>query len=133
MHSKRFRMDETIAQVDNLIRRLMSCGLGDYSQFVGDSPPADPAFHTVGAMIPAAIQLVAPFQPTDPAFDARASVVTTPEASLLLMRHSFGRLGPRLGQHHLLDAARGSIPLVRGGVDTAIPSKQLGGRWNACR
>jgi hypothetical protein len=126
MQSKRFTMDETIAQMDNLIRRLMSRGLGDHPQIVGDSPPADPAFHAVGAMIPAAIQLVAPFQPTDPAFDARAPVVAMPDPSLLLMRHSFGRLGPRLGQHHLLDAAHGSIPLVRAGVDTAIPSKQLG-------
>jgi hypothetical protein len=71
-------------------------------------------------------QLGAPFQPTDPAFDTRAPVVATPEPSLLLMRYPFGRLGPRLGQHHLLDAAPGSIPLVRGGVDTAIPSQQLG-------
>jgi hypothetical protein len=38
MHSKRFTMDETIAQMDNLIRRLMSRGLGDHLQIVGDSP-----------------------------------------------------------------------------------------------
>ena len=49
------------------------------------TPPADPAFHTIGAMIGAAIQLVAPFQPTDPALDARAPVVATPEPPLLLM------------------------------------------------
>jgi hypothetical protein len=32
----------------------------------------------------------------------------------------------QLGQHHLVDAAGGSLPLVRGGVDTSIPGKQMG-------
>ena len=77
-------------------------------------------------MIPAAIQLVAPFQPTVPAHNARAPVVATLEPSLLLMRPLFGRLGPRFGQHHQLDATRGSMPLVHGGMDTAIQGKQPG-------
>src|SRR5919108_2878751 len=34
-------------------------------------------------------------------------------------------LAPGLG-HHLLDAARGGIPLVRGGVDPAVPREQAG-------
>jgi hypothetical protein len=32
----------------------------------------------------------------------------------------------QLVQHYLLDAPRGSLPLVRGGVDTSIPGKQTG-------
>ena len=68
-------------------------------------------------MRPAAIQLVAPYEPTDPALNARAPVVAMLEPALLLMRRPFGRLGPRLGPHHLLDAMCGSIPRIRGGRD----------------
>lgn len=126
VHSQRFTMDETLARMERFPRWFMGRRLGDPPQIVGDHAPADPAFPSVGTMIPAAIQLVAPFQPTDPALDARAPVVATPEPALLLMRHPFGRLGPWLGQHPLLDAARGRLPLVRGGGETAIPGQQPG-------
>src|SRR5262245_55183361 len=75
-------------------------------------------------MIPAAIQLMVPFQPTDPALDARAPVVATPAPALLLMRHPSSQLGTRLGPHHRRAPLRGGIPRVRGGVDTAIPGPQ---------
>jgi hypothetical protein len=126
MHSQHLIMDETMARLDDLIRGLMHGGLGNHPQIVGDHAPADLAFHAVRAMIAAAIRLVAPFQPTDPALDARAPDVTTPEPSLLLMCHPCGRLGPRLGQYHLRDAARDGIPLVRGGVETTSLGQQPG-------
>src|SRR5215831_10728451 len=69
---------------------------------------------------------MASLQSADAAFDPRAPAVATPEPPLPLMRHSFGRLGSWLGQHHLLDPVRGGIPLVRGGVDPTIPHQQAG-------
>jgi hypothetical protein len=128
MHSQPLTMDETMARLDDLTRGLMHGCLGHHPQIVGDHAPADPAFHPGGAMIPAAIQLMAPLQPTDPPLDARAPVVATPEPALLLMCQPFARLGSWLGQDHLLDAARSGIPLVRGGVETTIPGQQPGWR-----
>src|SRR5918994_7174517 len=101
---------EPMARMDGRPLWLMDRGVGNHPQIVGDQPPADPAFHACGAVIPAAIQLMAPFQPTDPPLDARAPVVASPEPPLLLMRQSFGRLGSRLGQDHLLDPVCGGIP-----------------------
>jgi hypothetical protein len=42
------------------------------------------------------------------------------------MCHPCGRLSPRLGQYHLRDAACDGIPLVHGGVETAILGQQPG-------
>ena len=126
MHSQSLTMEEPVARLDGRGRGLMHGGLGQDLQIVGDHAPADPSFHPVGAMIPAAIQFVAPFQPTDPTLDAGAPVVATPEPPLLLIRQPFGRLGPRLGPHHPLDAPPSGLALVRGGMETAIPGQQPG-------
>src|SRR5215475_11929389 len=101
--------DETGARLDGLTHGLMGRSLGNHPQIVGEHTPAHPAFHAGGAVIAAAIQLVAPFQPTDPALDARAPVVAMLEPPLLLMSYPFGRCCPRLGPHHLLDAIQGGI------------------------
>ena len=44
--------------------------LGDLEQIVGDHTSADPAFHPIIAMIPAAFQAIAAFEPTDAPLNA---------------------------------------------------------------
>ena len=48
--------------------------LGNRTQIMGNHAPADPALHPLVAVVAAASQSVAPFEPTDPPFDPRAPV-----------------------------------------------------------
>jgi hypothetical protein len=126
MHSQRLTTHATMALLDALMHGLRRRGVGNHPQIVREHAPADPAFHTIGAMRAPPLQFLAAFQATDPALDARAPVVTMPEPALLRMRHPFGRLGTRLGPYHRRGAGRGGIALVRGGVDPAIPGQPPG-------
>jgi hypothetical protein len=118
--------DDPMTRMDGRPLWFMDRGVGHHPQIVGDHPPADPAFHTAWAMISAAIQLMAPCQPTDPPLEARAPVMAAPTPPWLLMRQSCGRLGSRLGQDHRRDPVCGGISLMRRGVDPAGPREQAG-------
>jgi hypothetical protein len=93
---------------------------------VGDDAPADPAFHRGSPVVAAAVELVAPFQAADTAFNPRTPVMPTPEPLWLLVHQPFARFGSGLGQHHLFDAVSCGIPLVRGRVDSAVSREQAG-------
>src|SRR3982751_5578347 len=58
--------------------RATGLRLGDLGQVVGEHAPADPAAHPVLPVIPAAVQLKAAAQYTDPALDARPEPKAAP-------------------------------------------------------
>src|SRR6266545_4033111 len=93
-----------------ILRRRLS----NHAQIVGDHTPTDPAFHTVVAVIAAALQAMATFQPTDPPFDPRPPVAPAPEPALPLVRDPLRWLGTRVRQHDLLDSLRPRVAFVRG-------------------
>jgi hypothetical protein len=93
---------------------------------VGDGPPADPPFHTLGVMLPATIQPLAPCASMAPALDARAPVVALSEPAWRLLGYPRGRFGPGRGHDHRLDAVQGGLALGRGGIDASIPRAQAG-------
>ncbi len=73
--------------------------LSDGAQVVGDDAPADPALHPLVAMVATAVELVPPFQPTDPPFDAGPPVPTALKPTLPFIRSARRGLTTRLGQH----------------------------------
>ena len=79
--------------------------LSDRVQVVGDDAPADPALHPVVAMVATALQLVAPFQSTDPSFDAGPPIPPTPKPALALVGLASGARAAALWQHHPTHAA----------------------------
>src|SRR5713101_2180485 len=74
--------------------------LGDRAQVMGDDAPAHPALHPIFAMVATAVQLVAPFQPTDAPFDPGPPVTTPLKPALALVGLAPRRLAARFGQHH---------------------------------
>ena len=88
---------------------------------MGKDAPADPPFHPILAMIATAIQPMAPFEPADPPFDPRTPVTATAEPALLFVGDAFGRFRTRFGQHPLLDATFGGVPLIIPRVHAAVP------------
>src|SRR6266542_5249083 len=97
MHVQHLTMSESITRLDGFHRRFVGRRLSDHPQIVGEHAPAHPAFPPGGAVRPAAVQLVAPFQPADAAFNAGPPVATTPEPPLLRMGKALGRLHSGLG------------------------------------
>src|SRR6266508_3219625 len=96
----------TSIPMNERLQPILRRRLSNHPQIVGDHTPTNPAFHPVIAVIAAARQAVAPFQPTDPAFDPRPPIAPTPEPALPLVRDPFGRLRatrrhPDLSAHFL--------------------------------
>src|SRR3954447_8784659 len=82
---------------------LVGHRLGNHPQIVGDQTPANPAFHPIVAVITAASQAVAPFEPADTPFDPSSPVSATLEPALPFVYQPRHRLGAWFGQHDLLD------------------------------
>jgi hypothetical protein len=69
-----------------VIERLVSQGLGDRREIVGDHTPADLAFHPVVAMIPTTLKAIAAFESIDASLYARPSVSPVLEPTLRFIR-----------------------------------------------
>ena len=94
--------------------------LGDGVQVVGDHAPPHPALHPILTMVTTTVQLMPPFQPTDPSFNAGPPVTSTPKPPLAFVRLARGSFVARFRQHNPANAALLGDPLIRWGRDLAI-------------
>jgi|GEM_PF-4150759 len=86
---------------------------GDHPQVVGEQAEADPALHAGIAVVAAAVQLVASFEPADPSFNSSSPVPSGDKLVLTLMGYAFGRLFARFGQDNLRNLALGQVSFIR--------------------
>src|SRR5437867_3451820 len=111
--------------MDWLLPRLLFHRAANVDDVVGDDAEANPAVHSVEALVVATIETVSPLDHADATLAAGPPFLASAEPTLLLLAFALGALGGAVGDADAFDAHRFRCCLVPTGVECGVRCHQV--------
>src|SRR5246127_267249 len=96
----------------------------DVDEIVGDHTEADPAPHSIVALVSTAIEAVSPLDHADTSFAASAPFLTVAEPAFLLLALTLGASARAVGNAHAFDSHCFRSGLILDGVEPGVSRHQ---------